>query len=68
MQKISITIIYSSFLKFAYKNLAYTYYINLDEAMIRYKKLRLTCRELRSSCKAYKSCRDLLKSGVFFRR
>ena len=45
-QKIAITIIYISFKNLLTKNgLTYTYYINLDESIIRHQKLRLTCRE-----------------------
>ena len=45
-QKITITIIYISLKNLLTKNdLAYKYYINLVEAIIRHQKLRPTCRE-----------------------
>ena len=45
-QKITITIIYISLKNLLTKNdLAYKYYINLVEAIIRQQKLRPTCRE-----------------------
>ena len=45
-QKITITIIYISLKNLLTKNdLAYKYYINLVEAIIRHQKLRPSCRE-----------------------
>ena len=45
-QKITITIIYISLKNLLTKNdLAYKYYINLVEAIIRHQKLRPTCRK-----------------------
>ena len=46
--------------------LAYIDYISLVETIIRQQKMRLTCRELRSSWMVCKICKELLTSGVIF--
>ena len=38
----------------------------LFEPIIRHKKLRLTCKELPSSCTAFKNYRKLLTPGAIF--
>ena len=63
----TLTVTYILFENMLTKNdLAYKYYFNLVEAIIRHQKLHLTCRELRSSCTACTSNRQLLTSGVIF--
>ena len=47
-------------------DLAYIYYISLTEATMRSQKLRLTCRELPSSCTPCEYQSELITSAVFF--
>ena len=59
-QKIAIPMNISSKNLFTKNDQVYTHYIDLVEALIRHLKLRLACRELRSSCTTCKSYRELL--------
>ena len=67
IQKITIAMIYISFKNLLTQNgLAYAFYTNLVEAMIRPEKLRLTYLELRSSRAICKRFREFSTSGVIF--
>ena len=59
--------IYISFKNLLTQNgLAYAFYTNLVEAMIRHENLRLTYLELRSSRAIRKRLREFSTSGIIF--
>ena len=61
--------IYISVKKLLIKNdLTYKYYTDLDKAIIKYQKLDLACRELRSSCVWCKIYRELLTKNYSKRK